>query len=427
MGGEVSYNRGNVLSDIGDHRAAQRELERARDLYTSLGYDTAATEAQIELALLPALTGDPVQTLVELDAIDQAPLPDFVGAWLYLHRAEAPLRLRLLPEAREDLDRFEQAVARSGRDDPVNKSRLDAARLALAAGDPEAAMTIAASARRSFAARKQPAFAAAAQLISLAAAVALQQVTRSGVRATRAAVDELTERGWTVDALRGRLIIARAAAESGSLSLLRRELLAARGLERKGTVADRVELRHVEALFLLRLGDKTRGRPGPARRLAATGHVPRGARCPRGTGHDWDARCRSLASRPGDLIGLARPAKSAGLGRAHARQRTPLPRCKAACRPGPTKSSDGAPGRDSKGSRGGGSRTTGERTRRAPNRARSQRPRPPTTRPFDNAAWLAASSSPTSPSTLADRVCVEHRARDTAVRRDTCPREAGAA
>ena len=409
----LSYNRGNVLSDIGDHRAAQRELERARDLYTSLGYDTAATEAQIELALLPALTGDPVQTLVELDAIDQAALPDFVGAWLYLHRAEALLRLRLLPEAREDLDRFEQAVARSGRDDPVNKSRLDAARLALAAGDPEAAMTIAASARRSFAARKQPAFAAAAQLISLAAAVALQQVTRSGVRATRAAVDELTERGWTVDALRGRLIIARAAAESGSLSLLRRELLAARGLERKGTVADRVELRHVEALFLLRLGDKTRAdrRLRDGLRLLDTYRAALGALEVRATtgmlGVDlsrvglaisldsqdprrvlaWAERMRANALR----FPAVKPPADPGLRRAQTELRAVARRVREA-------EGRGRPARA----------LVARQTELEANvRARSRLVR------SDNAAWLAASSLPTSPSTLADRVCVEYIERET--------------
>ena len=279
-----------MLAEIGDHHAAREELERARDLYSSLGYDTAAAEARIELGLLPSLAGDPLQSLVELEAIDTATLPDFLACWLNLNRAEALLRLRLLPEARADLARFEEILARSGLRD--NKSRLDAARLALAAGDPDAATTIATSARRSFAARRQPAFAAAARLILLAADIARGSVTPSAIRAGRSASEELARRGWAFDALRGRLVVARAAAVDGSTSILRRELAALRPLERKGTVADRVELRHVQALLLLREGDaaarraSTSGRPRPAREL------PGGPRRARGSRDDRRAGCR---------------------------------------------------------------------------------------------------------------------------------------
>ena len=254
----LSYNRGVVLAEIGDHLAARKELVRARDLYASLGYVAAAADARIELGLLPSLAGDPLQTLVELDAIDTATLPDLAAWPLHLNRAEALLRLRLLPEARADLRRFEAIVARSGRQAELNKARLDAARLALAAGDPDAAAAIATSARRSFAARRQRAFAAAARLILLAADIARDCVTASTIRSSREATEVLAARGWTSDALRGRLLVARAAAASGSTALLRRELAAARPLERKGTVTDRVELRHVQALLLLREGDAGR-------------------------------------------------------------------------------------------------------------------------------------------------------------------------
>ncbi|HEY7397291.1 MAG TPA: CHAT domain-containing tetratricopeptide repeat protein [Gaiellaceae bacterium] len=259
----LSFNRGVVLAEIGDHVAARDELERARDLYSSLGFDVAAAEASIELGLLPSLAGDPLRSLIELEAIDTAPLSDFMACWLNLNRAEALLRLRLLPEARADLMRFEATLARSGHQD--NKARLDAARLALAAGDPDTAATIAASAKRSFAARQQPAFAAAAQLVRLAADVARGTITASAIRSGRAAAETLAERGWRFDALRGRLLVARAAAVNGSVPLLCRELDAARPLERKGTVIDRVELRHLEALLLLRKGDAA----GGERRLRA--------------------------------------------------------------------------------------------------------------------------------------------------------------
>ncbi len=252
----LSHNRGCVLAEIGDYRRARTELERACRLYSSQGFDAAAADSRIELALLPALSGDPLQSLIELESIDATTLTDFAACWLYLNRAEALVRLRLLPEARADLMLFEQIAVSSGRRDP--KARLDAARLALAAGDADAAAAIAASARRSFAARQQRPFAAAAQLTVLAAAVARQTTTPSALRAARSAVDELDARGWSIDALRGRLMIARATVVAGSLLRVRVELAAAQELERKGTVIDRVELRHVEALLLLRQGDPRR-------------------------------------------------------------------------------------------------------------------------------------------------------------------------
>jgi hypothetical protein len=254
----LSYNRGVVLAEIGDLPAARTELERARDLYLSLGYAAAAADARIELGLLPSLAGDPLQTLVELEAIDTATLPDLAAWPLHLNRAEALLRLRLLPEARADLGRFEVIVARSGRRAELNKARLDAARLALAAGDPDAAAAIATRARRSFVARQQRGFAAAARLILLTADIARDRVTASAIRSSSEAAEELAARGWTSDALRGRLLVARAAAASGSTTVLRQELAAARSLDRRGTVTDRVELRHVEALLLLREGEPAR-------------------------------------------------------------------------------------------------------------------------------------------------------------------------
>src|SRR5581483_604302 len=126
-------------AELGDPGAARVELERARDLYATLGYDAAAADTSIELALLPALAGDPLRSLVELESIDESGLSDFAACWLHLNRAEALLELRLLPEARADLARFERVVTESGRRDSLNKVQLDAARLALAAGDPETA------------------------------------------------------------------------------------------------------------------------------------------------------------------------------------------------------------------------------------------------------------------------------------------------
>ncbi len=248
------YNRGFIRAELGLARAAHADLERARDLYATLGSAAAVADARIMLARLRFVEGDVLGSLIDLDAIDASELSDWSACWLSLSRAQALVGLRLLPEARIELGRFVDAAARANAVDSVNKGRLEAARLALLAGDTDTAASLAATARRSFAARKQTTFAAAGTLLSLGAAIRSDRVPASARRAGINAAATLAEAGWTLDALRGRLLVALAAATAGSYRTAAREYQAGRALGRRGTVADRVELRHVEAL--LKLGDR---------------------------------------------------------------------------------------------------------------------------------------------------------------------------
>jgi tetratricopeptide (TPR) repeat protein len=139
------YNRGSSLAEVGDASAARRDLERARDLYAQLGSTAAVADARITLGRLRLVEGDVLDGLAELDAIDVGELSEWAACWLYLSRAEAFVALRLLPEARADFQRFVEASTRAHAVDSVNKARLEAARLALIAGDPAAATALAAN------------------------------------------------------------------------------------------------------------------------------------------------------------------------------------------------------------------------------------------------------------------------------------------
>ena len=249
------YNRGTALAELGEARAARRDLERARNLYAALGLEAAVADAQIALARLRYIEADVIGCLIELGTIDTAELSDWAACWLVLFRAEAFVGLRLLPEARSDLRRFVEASTRAEAVDSVNKGRLEAAQLALLAGDPVTAGSLAATARRSFAARGQTSFAAAATLLSLAAALKVGSVRPSQIRAARNAVAILSATGSMLAALRGQLLVARALAAAASPLQAERQLAAARPLERRGSVADRIELRHVKALGRLAAGD----------------------------------------------------------------------------------------------------------------------------------------------------------------------------
>ena len=249
------YNRGLLLSEVGDIRAAQQDLKAALALYAELGADAAVADAEIKLAHLRLLQGDPLGCLERLDAVDLERLSDWAACWLFLARAEAHVVLRLLPEARADLARFVEASARARAVDSVSKARLDAARLALLAGDARSAQALAASAARSFAAGRQPSHWARAATLSVAVAIATGGVRPSTLRTGRRAAAVLAEQRHLTEALRARQLVARAAAELGALRVARREADAAAPLRRRGPVADRVGFWHVEGLLRHASGD----------------------------------------------------------------------------------------------------------------------------------------------------------------------------
>jgi hypothetical protein len=246
----LAFNRGSALAELGEHRTARRDLERARALYSELGLGAAVTDARRELASLAAVEGDPLRCLSELDAIDLGSVTDWTACWLHLPRAEALLALRLLPEARADLARFAELSTRVRAADSLNKARLDAARLSLAAGDTESAATLAAAAARSFRAHGQPAFAAAATIVQLSASVAKGTVPQPLARAAERAVRTLAAEGWAMHALRAHALLARTGSQA--------HLELARPLARRGTIADRIELCHAQALASLRSGNPAR-------------------------------------------------------------------------------------------------------------------------------------------------------------------------
>ena len=243
------YNRAAVLTLLGRHAQARVDLERARDLYAELGLHAAAADALIELARVCLREGDYIGCLAELERIDIAMLSEWAVCWLYLCRADALVELRLLPEARADLARFEERSRHAEAIDSVNQARLDGALLALAAGDTARASEMAISARRSFAARAQSTFSAQATLIALAAATREGTVSPSALRAGTRAARRLAADGRALEALRGRLTLARAAAAGGHRRVAARERAAAQALERRGTVIDKIELRYVDALL----------------------------------------------------------------------------------------------------------------------------------------------------------------------------------
>ncbi len=257
-------NRGGLLAERGDAAAAERELARARDLFASEGATAAVLAHELQLARVAWLRGDLPACMSQLDAADRPELSPANAAELELLRAEALAAAQLWSEARESLARARSQWARHARDD--HGGRLEAIRLTLLGGDAAGALALAARTRRSFAAQGRALHAARAGGLELAAAIATGAVSRGAIASGRRAAATLAAAGWSAEARRVQLAVARAAIELGAVRTAKRELAACAALFRRGPVDDRIEAWHVEALVRRAEGD-----PAGAQRAARRG------------------------------------------------------------------------------------------------------------------------------------------------------------
>ncbi len=246
-------NRGFLLAERGDADAAEPDLVRARELFASVGATAAALGAEYELARIALVRGDLPTCLARLDTIDAADVPALHKSALELLRAKALVAGRLMGEARHALDLAQAIWQRAGIEDP--EGRLEVVALTLLAGDPVGAKALARRAQRSFAALGRYVYSARATGLWLAAAIAADALAPSAIRSGRRAAATLAAAGWRDEALRVRLLVARAAVGLGALGTARRELGSCARLRRRGPVADRVDVWHVEALLRRSAGD----------------------------------------------------------------------------------------------------------------------------------------------------------------------------
>jgi CHAT domain len=251
------YNRGLLHFDRGELDPAESDLQRARALYSRVGADAAAVNVVVALGELALLRGEVVRCLKTLEEVDTALTPEHRSYTIFNVtecRARALVEARLLPEARAAAQAYARLQRESGRNDYVATIMLDQATIEMMAGDAVAARRFATTATRSFAARGRRVNAAAARAVSLRAQLLEGRVNRSSLRSGLEAASVLGKAGWRRDALRTRLLAARVALAVGSRGVAHEQLELARRLRTRGTVTDRIELRHVHALLLLAEG-----------------------------------------------------------------------------------------------------------------------------------------------------------------------------
>jgi CHAT domain-containing protein len=254
------FNRGLLYRDRGELAKAAADLNAAHVRYLRNGAEAAALNAAVVLAGLALLHGDVLACLTGLQAAEAA----LASAGLSYNqtlsleqiRVIALTQARLLGEAHAAATRNIDICARAGHDYYVAAGLLDLAAIATLARDPAGAQHYATKAMRSFAARGQPVRAALARGVALRALVLAGRVRRSSLRAAVDAVAVLERAGWRRDALRTRVVIAKAALAIGDSGAAREQLNLARPLWRSGTATDRIELCQARGLLQLADGDQ---------------------------------------------------------------------------------------------------------------------------------------------------------------------------
>jgi hypothetical protein len=249
------YNRGALHFDRGELGRAEDDFKRALTLYGRVGAKVGAADTVLALAEVALLRGDLLTCLKTLEAV-QPTLPPGYLSNLDECRMLALVQARLLPEARAAAEAYVELYARAGRDDHVTTAMLELATVALMSADPTAARRLATRAGRTFAARRKPVNAALARGMELRARLFAGEVNGSAIRSGLAAAATLDTAGWRREALRTRLIVARAGLAIGSRLTARRQLALAEPLRAGGSVSDRIELCHVRALLRIADGDR---------------------------------------------------------------------------------------------------------------------------------------------------------------------------
>jgi hypothetical protein len=246
-------NRGLILALRGETTRAESDLARAHDLYVGLSAHEAAFATELNLIRVTLARGDLPLALARLDAIGPERVAPANVCDLEMLRAEVLAAARVMDEALRALNRA-QAMSRRRRIENPDDA-LEAIRLTQLAGDPTQALVLARRHAARFLARGAALHHARAIGLGLAAACAAGSVRRTAIGSGREAAATLTAAGWRDAALRIRLSVARACVQLGMLAVAASELRACGALRRRGTVGDRIEYRHVEALIGLGGGD----------------------------------------------------------------------------------------------------------------------------------------------------------------------------
>jgi CHAT domain-containing protein/tetratricopeptide (TPR) repeat protein len=256
-------NRGILLAYRAQPAAAERDLQRAAELYEGMGQGVMAAEARWNLGFAAGLRGDIVTALQRFEeagaGLEKA---GAVRGGSFLDQCLVLLSAGLLAEARAAIDAGIARLVEGGVDSDLAEARLLLAETLVAAGDFFGARSAATDALVAFESQGRPRHALLARYAMLQAATSTpDDEAWDGARAT---ADALRLAGWQVPATDVMLMLARR-----NLARQQRmeveEFDAAVRAARSGPVGQRMRAWHLVALARLSTGDSA----GASRALLA--------------------------------------------------------------------------------------------------------------------------------------------------------------
>jgi tetratricopeptide (TPR) repeat protein len=250
-------NRGVLHAYHGDFRAAEQDLERAREIHLEAGSAVAAAEVLHNLGFVLARRGDTPGALAYYDeAGREFERLGFLRHESLVDRCEALLALRLLPEARRAAETAVSFCEEAGRATDAAEARLMLARACLLEGDVATAQEAATAAGAAFTEQRRVNWALFARFVALQATAAAGAPSAEVERDARSLAPKLARHHWPVQALESVVMAARAAIDGGRLGAARVALAGAPAAGRRAPASVRVRTWYAEALLRLAQGDR---------------------------------------------------------------------------------------------------------------------------------------------------------------------------
>lgn len=254
----VLSNRGILHAYRNELGLAEADLDKALGLYRILGSQIAAAQVLHNLGYVSALEGD---VPIALRRYDEAARPfaeqGLASPTLSIDRAELLLSVRLLPEARVQIDTGVAALEAGGVSLDLAEARLLLSQIALAEGDIAVARSAARSARRMLARQGRPRWAALARFVEAQSRWA-EAKSEARIPAEAGALAELLQdEQWLLPSLECRLVGARAALRAGDRATAAALVAGIDGRARSGPAAQRVRAWYGEALGRLASGNRS--------------------------------------------------------------------------------------------------------------------------------------------------------------------------
>ncbi|MCA1683708.1 MAG: tetratricopeptide repeat protein, partial [Actinobacteria bacterium] len=250
-------NRAVTHYHCGNLAGAQADFERAERLFRINGQLRLASYARQSWGIVVARQGDLPAALAAFSQADEYlsadPLPDPLAL---RDRAIVLLAARLVPEARDYLQRAVAQLEAAGQGGYVAEARLLLAEAELLDGRPAVARSVAEEAQRTFTRQRRPAWAALARSVALRSAWSAGERSRELLRSARRTAESLARAGFLIRAADARLLAGRIALDLGMVGVARRELKVSTQARRRGPVELRAGAWYAAALLRLQDGNR---------------------------------------------------------------------------------------------------------------------------------------------------------------------------